>query len=78
MNAYTDEKFNKEVDIKTGYKTNTILTVPIKDDSVIDDGKRIIGIEKIFCLSHSSPQEFVKQLIRKDQMQPSVKMMKVY
>ncbi len=47
MNAYTDEKFNKEVDIKTGYKTNTILTVPIKDDSVIDDGKRIIGIEKI-------------------------------
>jgi len=44
MNAYTDDKFNKEVDIKTGYKTNTILTVPIKDDSVIENGKRIIGI----------------------------------
>lgn len=45
MNAYTDDKFNKEVDIKTGYKTNTILTVPIKDDNAKDDGKRIMGIK---------------------------------
>jgi len=43
MNAYTDDKFNKEIDLKTGYKTNTILTVPIKDDSIIENGKRIIG-----------------------------------
>lgn len=28
--AYADERFNKETDIKTGYKTDTILCVPIK------------------------------------------------
>lgn len=43
MSAYNDDKFNKEVDIKTGYKTNTILTVPVKDSTSKDDGKRIIG-----------------------------------
>ena len=43
LNAYTEEKFNKEIDIKTGYKTNTILAVPIKDDSTKDGGKRIMG-----------------------------------
>jgi len=41
-NAYTDERFNKAIDIKTGYKTNTILTVPIRDDSL-----KVIGIWKI-------------------------------
>jgi len=32
-NAYLDERFNKAVDMKTGYKTTTILTVPIRDDN---------------------------------------------
>lgn len=30
-NAYTDERFNKEIDIQTGYKTTTILCMPIKN-----------------------------------------------
>lgn len=38
-NAYADDRFNKAIDIKTGYKTNTILTVPIKDDSL-----KVIGV----------------------------------
>ena len=29
--AYLDPRFNKEVDIKTNYRTKTILAVPIKD-----------------------------------------------
>ena len=29
MNAYADERFNKEVDKKINYKTHTILCVPI-------------------------------------------------
>jgi signal transduction protein with GAF and PtsI domain len=29
--AYSDPRFNKEFDKKTGYKTKSILTVPIKD-----------------------------------------------
>lgn len=29
--AYSDERFNKEIDIQTGYKTATILCMPIKN-----------------------------------------------
>lgn len=29
--AYTDERFNKEIDMQTGYKTKTILCMPIKN-----------------------------------------------
>jgi len=38
-NAYIDERFNKAVDMKTGYKTTTILTVPIRDDN-----GRVVGV----------------------------------
>jgi HD-GYP domain-containing protein (c-di-GMP phosphodiesterase class II) len=30
-NAYVDDRFNKEIDLKTGYKTKTILCMPIKN-----------------------------------------------
>lgn len=30
-NAYQDERFNKEIDLQTGYKTTTILCMPIKN-----------------------------------------------
>lgn len=30
-NAYIDDRFNKEIDLKTGYKTTTILCMPIKN-----------------------------------------------
>lgn len=30
-NAYVDERFNKEIDLQTGYKTTTILCMPIKN-----------------------------------------------
>lgn len=30
-NAYTDERFNKEIDIQTGYKTENILCMPIRN-----------------------------------------------
>lgn len=30
-NAYVDDRFNKEIDLKTGYKTTTILCMPIKN-----------------------------------------------
>jgi len=29
--AYTDKRFNKEIDLQTGYKTTTILCMPIKN-----------------------------------------------
>ena len=32
-NAYADPRFNREIDLKTNYKTNTILCVPIKDET---------------------------------------------
>lgn len=38
LNAYADDRFNKEVDLKSGFKTNTILAVPIKDHT-----NRVIG-----------------------------------
>jgi hypothetical protein len=31
LNAYNDPRFNKEVDKKNNYKTNTVLVIPIKD-----------------------------------------------
>ena len=39
-NAYSDTRFNKANDKATNYKTNTILSVPIKDK----DGNNIIGV----------------------------------
>ena len=30
-NVYSDDRFNKEIDIQTGYKTSTILCMPIKN-----------------------------------------------
>ena len=38
FDAYEDPRFNKKVDIDTGYRTKTILCVPIKDES-----NKIIG-----------------------------------
>ncbi len=42
-NAYQDERFNKDVDVKMNYKTNTILCVPITED-----GKNITGIKNLY------------------------------
>lgn len=39
-NAYSDTRFNKNTDKQMNYKTNTILSVPIKDK----DGINIIGV----------------------------------
>jgi len=33
IDAYQDDRFNKELDVKTSFKTNTILCVPIKDNT---------------------------------------------
>ena len=30
-NAYSDDRFNKEIDVQTGYKTSTILCMPIRN-----------------------------------------------
>lgn len=29
--AYLDDRFNKEIDVRTNYRTKTILAMPIKD-----------------------------------------------
>lgn len=40
MNAYNDERFNKEADKRNNYKTNTILCVPIIDVR----GNNVVGV----------------------------------
>ncbi len=40
--AYSDDRFNKEVDLKTGYKTKTILCMPIRNIE-----QEIIGVFQI-------------------------------
>ncbi len=40
--AYNDERFNPEVDLKTGYKTKTILCLPIKNNN-----QEIIGVFQV-------------------------------
>eukprot|EP01137_Pigoraptor_chileana_P036465 Opistho-2@32110 len=41
VNAYADSRFNKQVDQQTGYKTNTILCMPIRN------GSDIIGVAQM-------------------------------
>lgn len=41
-NAYEDYRFNKEIDKKTGYKTETILCIPIRNTS-----KNIMGVIEV-------------------------------
>jgi len=31
--AYEDPRFNKDIDLKTGYRTRTILCAPLKNES---------------------------------------------
>ena len=38
-NAYSDPRFNRDIDKKNNYKTNTILCVPIKDSN-----SKVIGL----------------------------------
>lgn len=40
--AYNDERFNPDVDLKTGYKTKTILCLPIKNNN-----QEIIGVFQV-------------------------------
>ena len=40
--AYNDDRFNPEVDLKTGYKTKTILCLPIKNNN-----QQIIGVFQV-------------------------------
>lgn len=40
--AYSDDRFNKEIDSKTGYRTNTILCMPIRNIE-----QKIIGVFQI-------------------------------
>ena len=40
--AYSDDRFNKEIDAKTGYRTNTILCMPIRNIE-----QEIIGVFQI-------------------------------
>mmetsp|Transcript_43251 Transcript_43251/g.100920 ORF Transcript_43251/g.100920 Transcript_43251/m.100920 type:complete len:447 (+) Transcript_43251:44-1384(+) len=39
--AYADPRFNKQVDIQTGYRTRSILAVPILQD---DHSSRVVGV----------------------------------
>jgi len=45
--AYADDRFNRQVDIDTGYHTNSILCMPIKS-GVDDDGNvEVIGVAQV-------------------------------
>jgi len=39
LDAYQDDRFNKDIDVATNYKTNTILCVPIQDEN-----KKTVGV----------------------------------
>lgn len=49
-NAYADDRFNKEIDKKTSYKTNTILCVPIfnKTGQILGVSQAINKLDGIF------------------------------
>ncbi|CUS96026.1 Signal transduction histidine kinase, partial [Candidatus Kryptonium thompsonii] len=51
--AYQDPRFNPEIDLKTGYKTRTILCMPIKDKS-----DKIVGV---FQLINKKDSFFTKK-----------------
>jgi len=43
--AYSDPRFNKDVDKKTGYRTNTILCMPLRGDAA--SGHEVIGVIQV-------------------------------
>jgi adenylate cyclase len=43
--AYADPRFNKEVDKKSGYRTNTILCMPIRGDAA--SGGEVVGVIQV-------------------------------
>lgn len=47
--AYNDLRFNKDVDLKTGYKTKTILCMPIKNNN-----QEIIGAFQVLNKAHGT------------------------
>lgn len=53
VDAYQDDRFNKEVDIQLNYKTNTLLCLPI-----LDQNKKIFGI--IQAINKNSQNIFSK------------------
>ena len=42
--AYQDDRFNKEVDGKTGYKTKSVLCMPVKIEMADKRDSIIIGV----------------------------------
>jgi HD-GYP domain-containing protein (c-di-GMP phosphodiesterase class II) len=56
--AYCDERFNKEIDLQTGYKTKTILCMPIKNLK-----QEIIGAFQVLNKLHGEFQEDDEDLL---------------
>jgi len=57
-NAYVDDRFNKEIDLKTGYKTTTILCMPIKNLN-----QEIIGAFQVLNKLHGEFNEEDEDLL---------------
>jgi len=65
IDAYKDDRFNPEFDKKSGYKTRSVLCMPIMDPEYAD-GKRIIGVLQILNKKNghfSKNDEFLLEVI---------------
>jgi GAF domain-containing protein len=54
VNAYADERFNKDIDKHLGYTTRTILGVPI-----LDENNKCLGV--IQCINKITASHFTKE-----------------
>ena len=45
--AYADPRFNPQVDIDTGYRTNSLLCMPIKSGVDEDGNVEVIGVAQV-------------------------------
>jgi len=60
--AYSDERFNKDVDKKTGYHTKSILCMPIKESVDEDGNSEVIAVAQVMnkqgaTLNHAFTKE---------------------
>lgn len=51
LNAFTDERFKAESDIKSSYKINTMLSVPIFEEPIkgVPSNSRVLGSILRYC-----------------------------
>lgn len=61
--AYTDERFNPEVDAEIGFKTASVVAVPVQNrEELLAQNRKLVGIALLFfCSARSTSSTVIRQ-----------------